>query len=37
MSSRYGPTTVVSTVAHRATATANMQSQAQDAKYAYHE
>jgi hypothetical protein len=37
MCSRNGSAAVASTVAHRATATANMQSQAQDAKQAYHE
>ena len=33
----YGSTVVVATTAHRATAAANVQSQAQDAKQAYHE
>jgi NADPH-dependent curcumin reductase CurA len=37
MSSRNGSTTVVSAVAHRATATTYVQSQAQDAKQANHE
>lgn len=37
VSSCYGSTVVVATTAHRATAAANVQSQAQDAKQAYHE
>jgi len=37
VSSCYGSTVVVATTAHRATAAANVQSQAQDANQAYHE